>query len=267
MTRAPSAIRIFYSNEEVNKFNTSVAQRVARDIVTLRSEDMYLGYANQDALRKAMAKVEKMSHTEFANHPHEILIVIDKPYMITTNIDVLDGLVNGAVGILKACEKAPGIDFPRRLWLHFADVTTTGRFTRLRSKHGVNEAKRSGHVVDNAWVPIEPRVTTLTLDRKTGVSCKRKQFPLVQASAITVHKSQGATYASIVYEHSKTHPQKLVYVALTRCTSINNLYLRNAKGNHKFYHKASNEDRAMANEFQRLDRIGYLPSRSGTVKP
>ncbi|KAH7951782.1 hypothetical protein HPB52_012943 [Rhipicephalus sanguineus] len=57
----------------------------------------------------------------------------------------------------------------------------------------VNEAKRSGHVIDASWVPIEPRVTTLTLDRKTGVACKTRQFPLVQASAITVHKSQGGT--------------------------------------------------------------------------
>ncbi|KAH6924073.1 hypothetical protein HPB50_011176 [Hyalomma asiaticum] len=201
-----------------------------------------------------MAKVEKLSHTEFANLPREILIVLDKPYMITTNIDVLDGLVNGAVGTLKVCEKSPGSEFPKRLWLHFDDLATTGRLARLRSKYAVNEARRSGHHIDAAWVPIEPRITTLTLDRKAGVSCKRKQFPLLQASAITVHKSQGATYSSIVYKYSKTHPQKLVYVALTRCTSINNLYLTNAKGDHQFHHKANNEDKTMANEFQRLEQ-------------
>ncbi|KAH7967070.1 hypothetical protein HPB49_022151 [Dermacentor silvarum] len=87
-----------------------------------------------------------------------------------------------------------------------------------------------------------------------GVACKRRQFPLVQASAITVHKSQGGTYSSIVYEYSKTHPQKLVHVALSRCTNVDNLYLTNAKGDHHFPHKASNEDRAMLNEFQRLEQ-------------
>nr|XP_037273302.1 ATP-dependent DNA helicase PIF1-like [Rhipicephalus microplus] len=255
LVRASSAIRLFYSNEEVNKFNTFIAQRGGGEVVSLQAEDTYLGCANQDALNKAIAKVEKMSHTKFANLPHEILIVLGKPYMITTNIDVIDGLVNGAVGILKVCERAVNDgDLPKRLWLHFDDATTTGKLTRLRSKRMVNEAKRSGHVIDAFWVPIEPRVTTLTLDRKTGVACKRRQLPLVQASAITVHKSQRGTYSSIVYEYNKTHPQKLVYVALSRCANVNNLYLTNAKGDQRFYHKDKNEDTAMLNEFQRLGR-------------
>ncbi|KAH7945811.1 hypothetical protein HPB49_015888 [Dermacentor silvarum] len=63
------------------------------------------------------------------------------------------------------------------------------------------------------WVPIELRMFTLTLDRKTGLSCPRRQLPVVQASAVTVHKSQGATYSSVVYEYDRKHPQKLVYCA------------------------------------------------------
>lgn len=35
----------------------------------------------------------------------EILIVPNKPYMITTNLDVMDGIVNGALGSLKLCER------------------------------------------------------------------------------------------------------------------------------------------------------------------
>lgn len=143
-------------------------------------------------------------------------------------------------------------------WLQF-DVPTTGKLARLRSHRMVAEALRNGHDVDPSWIPIEPRAVTLTIDRKTGVSCTRRQFPLVQASAITVHKSQGGTYSSVVYEHSKTHPQKLVCVALSRCTNVDNLYLTNAKGDPHFHHKASNEnraneDRAMLNEFRRLEQ-------------
>ncbi|KAH6927844.1 hypothetical protein HPB50_009324 [Hyalomma asiaticum] len=150
--------------------------------------------------------------------------------MITTNIDVIDGLVNEAVGIPKVCEKSVNDgDFPKHLWLQSDDAATTGKLARFRCKRMVNDARRSGHVIDASWVPIEPRATTLTLDRKTGVACKRRQFPLVQASAITVHKSQGGTYPSIVHEYNKTHPRKLVYVALSRCTNVKNLYLTNTK--------------------------------------
>ncbi|KAH6928892.1 hypothetical protein HPB50_020700 [Hyalomma asiaticum] len=79
-------------------------------------------------------------------------------------------------------------------------------------------------------------------DRKAGVTCERSQFPLVQASAITVHKSQGATYSEVVYEYAKNHPQKLVYVALSRCTDVNNLYLTNATGDHCFHHRHANAE-------------------------
>ncbi|XP_077560715.1 ATP-dependent DNA helicase PIF1-like [Haemaphysalis longicornis] len=133
-----------------------------------------------------------MVASEFGNLPREVLLVVGKPYMITSNIDVVDGLVNGAI---------------------------------------VHEAKRSGYDVKSVtWIPIETQSLTLTIDRKAGIACKRTQFPVVQASAITVHKSQGGTDASFVYEYARTHPQKLVYLALSRCTDLKGLYLTNVDG-------------------------------------
>lgn len=128
--------------------------------------------------------------------------------------------------------------------------------TRARAKLALHEAKSAGYadVARNSdWIPIETHSLTFTIDRKAGIACKRTQFPIVQASAITVHKSQGATYASVVYEYSRTHPQKLVYVALSRCTHLGGLYLTNALGDHSFYHREDNPDRAMTDEFRRLE--------------
>lgn len=75
--RAPSAIQIFYSNNEANKINTFVAtqQAGAEEVVRLRAQDMFLGCMTQEALKKARDKVERMLHMEFANLPKEILIV------------------------------------------------------------------------------------------------------------------------------------------------------------------------------------------------
>lgn len=173
-----------------------------------------------------------MSTAEFGNLPREILLVSGKLYMITANIDVMDGLVNGAVGKSSCANdeevaaqqqdkdelEEEGTDptaataafFLRRLWLQF-DLLTTGKLARLRSKHAVNEARRNGYDVECTWIPIEPRSLTVTVDRKSGVACRHRQFPLVQASAITVHKSQGRTYSAVVYEYAR-NPQKLVYV-------------------------------------------------------
>lgn len=185
LVRAPSAVRIFYSNQEVAKFNTFVAMQEGTDVVKVRAEDTYIGYADQDALRTAIAKVDNMTHTEFANRPREITVVIGKPYMISTNIDVVDGLVNGAVGILVACERSHSEgNLPKRFWLEFDQSASVGRLNRLRSKWMAEEARRYGYAVGASWVPIEPRSTTVTLDRKTGVACKRVQFPLVEAQTV-----------------------------------------------------------------------------------
>lgn len=53
------------------------------------------------------------------------------------------------------------------------------------------------------------------------------QFPILEACAITVHKSQGSTYDKVVYNYLSSHEQPLVYVELSRATSIKGLYLTN----------------------------------------
>jgi hypothetical protein len=49
------------------------------------------------------SKVHKMSVAKTRGLPY-VLKLLDKPYMITSSIDIDDGLVNGAVGALKYLE-------------------------------------------------------------------------------------------------------------------------------------------------------------------
>ena len=53
---------------------------------------------------------------------------------------------------------------------------------------------------------------------------------------MTIHKSQGGTFNEIVYEYQRTHSLPLLYVALSRVTSIEGLYIVPKDNDNRFYH-------------------------------
>ncbi len=54
--------------------------------------------------RSTRIKRAKMKIDETGGLPYKIELLIKKPYMIRVNIDMVDGLVNGAIGLLKYVE-------------------------------------------------------------------------------------------------------------------------------------------------------------------
>lgn len=72
--------------------------------------------------------------------------------------------------------------------------------------------------------------------------------------ATTIHKSQGASFDEVVYEYEKTHSQQLVYVALSRATRVEGLYIVTDNPDPKFFHgrRESTSVTDLQNEFKRL---------------
>jgi len=54
-----------------------------------------------------------------------------------------------------------------------------------------------------------------------------KQFPIILAWAMTIHKSQGATYQRIAIDLTQNFAEGQAYVALSRCVSLDGLFLEN----------------------------------------
>ena len=50
-----------------------------------------------------------------------LMLSLNKPYMIITNIDVVDGLVHGAIGALKLIEFKPNTNEIDKLWILFEE--------------------------------------------------------------------------------------------------------------------------------------------------
>lgn len=203
--------------------------------------------------------------------PYEIVFVINKIYMITTNIDVNDGLSNGSIGKLVHLEYDDNNEI-RRVWLEFAEDKVGRKITRKAAAdaRALNLSRKA--------VPINRRNTSIPMNRNKTINTKRSHFPLIPAMALSIHKSQGGSFEEIVYEYENKHSLSLLYVALSRVTNIEGLYITtpdNDQSKFKFHHGYRNDcsNRDLIKEFKRLslsrlqtavmDIREYISSREG----
>ena len=123
--------------------------------------------------------------------------------MLTSNLWVDVGLVNGAMGTIQAiCYHSGGPpDLPIAVMVHFDSY--------------------SGPTLHNGAVPITPLRRTWS---SSGVQCSRLQLPLKLAWAVTIHKSQGLTLDKVVIDVGKEEfSTGLTFVACSRVRHLQDL--------------------------------------------
>ena len=143
----------------------------------------------------AYKKIQEDS-TRTAGLELKLKLCVGARVMLKRNMDVEAGLVNGSVG------------------------TVVG--------FNMNKSVCTGIVVK--FDGIE---SSITIDRQVcsfevlnGIYYTRKQFPLMAAFAITIHKSQGLSLQSAIVDVGRsTFGCGMIYVALSRVTSLNGLHL------------------------------------------
>ncbi|CAF4966418.1 unnamed protein product [Rotaria sp. Silwood1] len=142
--------------------------------------------------------------------------------MMTVNIDIEDGLVNGACGKLIMIDygklQKTNETVPCRLWIKFNEEKT-GRKTRANFQNVMQNRN-----IDLSLTPIEP-VTRQINTRSTNFKVERKQFPVNPCEAMTIYKSQCDTYEKVVVNLKKGMTRSELYVASSRATKAGGLYL------------------------------------------
>ena len=138
---------------------------------------------------------------------NKLLLLKGSRVMIMQNLWTLGGLVNGIMGTVYNMIWEEGVEDP------FATMSAV-IFVAINNYSGPASLVVNGvHVV-----PIVPAEIQWELKHEV---CQRKQFPLMPAFAITIHKSQGLTLARVVLNfENKDFTSGLSYVALSRVQAI-----------------------------------------------
>ncbi|KAL4104804.1 hypothetical protein QTP88_020080 [Uroleucon formosanum] len=214
----PQSVRLFFRMHDVHQFNSESI--CGAEMIEYVAADHYTGHHTTEQLASARAKVHKLKPDETGSLPYILRLHIGKPYMVTTNVDVLDGLVNGAIGTLRYINRNAETSAIKRLWLYFDD-SKIGRLLRVKAQAHL----LANPHLDHSWTPISQRTCNVHTTSKI-VTCKRTQFPLVEACAITIHKSQEDS------KRIRKEPHSLKEFYLTTSTSADNGSLDNSVENY-----------------------------------
>ncbi|XP_061388948.1 uncharacterized protein LOC133324078, partial [Musca vetustissima] len=205
----PDAIHLFMSNDEAEHYNTLKLNQLPTEAFTSKAYDIVKSNTLQPEQRaNILNNIKKLKTSETQGLPLELRLKQSAKYMITININTADGLVNGATGVLMDIDFERGTSNPRTLWLMFSDENV-GRDARRRNPHSR----------ESLWTPIEMCIRSFQFKRNDQICIDRRQFPLVVAEGITIHKSQGATYEKVGVHTRKNMSRAALYVACSRATN------------------------------------------------
>ena len=221
-----NVLHVYARNEHCNVRNEKMLRLIDGSLYSVKADDRL-----QD-VKVDMSQVDLSSlpTSRTGNLPRLLLLKVGARIFVSNNIDVSDGLTNGVFGTVSRIissthvnEKGESIEEVRVVLVRF-DSDRVGREAKAKSLY-----KR----FDPNAVPIsktEIAFKTSTSDHKKTVSIIRKQFPLVLAWAVTIHKVQGMTMDQIVVDMTKSKgrfTKGQAYVAFSRVRTYQGLHLIN----------------------------------------
>ncbi|KAM9699314.1 uncharacterized protein ACNS7B_003452 [Menidia menidia] len=185
-------LHIFPTNRLVDEHNSAALSFFHSDILTIDADDFQKDPRTGRMARKGAPC--KGTRNDLAD---TLKVAVGARVMLTRNIDVLNGLVNGAFATLTC-------------------VVASEEDQRI-AKLGLT----MDHQTQSAGVVYIERAEENL--KQNGVV--RRQFPIKLAFSCTVHKTQGLTTHAAVVSLKKIFEPGMAYVALSRVTSLSGLYL------------------------------------------
>lgn len=206
-------LHVYAQNKYAHHRNDMMLEQLGCDIVVIKAKDA------QKDMGTGTAELKMPEDPQKTSRLHSLLKVgIGARVMLTNNVDVTDGLTNGAMGkITHIIKKNDNVEC---ILVKF-DSDRVGRQSIQGSSY---------KSICQSSVPIKRFMGTFFLDNKKSCEVSRYQFPLYLAWAITIHKVQGMTVDEIVIDMSRdkgSYKCGQAYVALSRVRTYEKLHIVN----------------------------------------
>ena len=209
------ALHVYRLNVDVDKRNEEMLKKLAANNqqYCIASCDSIGGQTDHIDLTNLSQK-----RSETGGLHSTLKLTVGARVMLTANVDVSDGLVNGARGdvvhiVVDSNEKVT------KVLVQF-DNPSVGRVAIQSSSYR--------NAFGNA-VPLGKHEATFLARGRRGSEVIRLQFPLTLAWATTIHKVQGLTLDKIVVdmEGGQRFSRGQAYVAFSRVKALDGLYILN----------------------------------------
>ena len=216
------AVHLFARNVYVKKHNDNILSQLPGEKFVIPCHDNVVS-ANIPA--KECQRLINSLPDDYSNTGQlmkSLTVVVGMIVVHTANVDVEDGLTNGATGVVKQIDfRMEGTNRPSIIWVLFDDPRV-GRTTREKYRKLYNSS------INTDWTPVFDVQRTFIVNYKTY---QRIQFPLTPASGKSVWKAEGATVDRVVVDLSQEKTIRKIphihYVALSRVKRLQDLYILN----------------------------------------
>ncbi|XP_062567225.1 uncharacterized protein LOC134229488 [Saccostrea cucullata] len=199
------ALHVFSTNEEVNTYNLSMLRKSCDNLLEIDAKD----YQKDKTSGRLTLKTNPITKSKSDGLPSSLVLSVNARVMLTRNCNVEDGLVNGVMGYISQ------FVFQKDSATEIKAVEVIFDNQEVGKKTGKNT--RGGNMVLIERVEEELKERTKTIIRH--------QFPLRLSWACTAHKVQGMTTDRVVVNLDKVFGAGQAYVALSRVTSKEGLFI------------------------------------------
>ena len=212
---------LFNTNDLVEEFNLTAR---LSDPIHFLANDSISHVSSKDLGIQLLKVLQNKPTKETMGLPTKLSIAMNDRVEISTNLDIADGLTNGASGVVcmlpQPKDESHILPAIGTIWIMF-DEPSIGKHTR-----GIND-NLYDEEIDPKWTPIPTIKKQIKISRNSPITATRYQFPIRIAAGKTIHRSQGQTLVSAVTDFMYARGSHKHYVALSRVTNSDNLFVTN----------------------------------------